>query len=42
MIRRHGEDAAINEHSDGKNGFLLTKLESYVIHEDFLDEGDAV
>ena len=22
--------------------FLLTKLESYVIHEDFLDEGDAV
>jgi hypothetical protein len=42
MIRRPGEEAAINDKSNGKDGILLTKLESYVIQEDFLDEGDLV
>jgi hypothetical protein len=42
MIKRPGEEAAINDKSNGKDGLLLTKLESYVIQEDFLDEGDLV
>lgn len=42
LIRRPGEETAINDKSNGKDGVLLTKLESYVIQEDFLDEGDLV